>query len=392
MGNRPREAVLAEIRERASLIPGTNVNIGQPISHRIDHMLSGTQSNLAVKIFGNDLGTLRALAEQVEQAMSEVNGVVDLAAERQADVPTVRVRFRRDDLARYGLPAGTAAEALKAAFLGVEVGSVREGQVAFPLVLRYESSGPKDIEAIRQAMVDTPSGPRIPFSAIADIREDRSPNVITRENIQRKIVVSCNVAGRDLRGVVTDIQERVADAVDFPQGYWVEYGGQYESEERAMRRIVLASVLVIVGIGVLLSTAFRSARDALVVMLNLPLALVPLWRHPIRGFSDRVHHPVRCRDAQRDHSHLSHQARGGGGWLGRNPPRDHPRRFRTSPADPDDGDVNRACSGSCRARIGDNRQRVPRTPCSRCTLRPRDRNRPQHDCRASSVHAVRPAG
>ena len=274
MGNRPREAVLAEIRERASLIPGTNVNIGQPISHRIDHMLSGTQSNLAVKIFGNDLGTLRALAEQVEQAMSEVNGVVDLAAERQADVPTVSVRFRRDDLSRYGLPAGTAAEALKAAFLGLEVGSVREGQVAFPLVLRYESSGPEDMETIRKATVDTPSGARVPFSAIADIREDRSPNVITRENIQRKIVVSCNVAGRDLRGVVTDIQERVADEVNFPPGYRVEYGGQYESEERAMRRIVLASALVIVGIGVLLSTAFRSARDALVVMLNLPLALV----------------------------------------------------------------------------------------------------------------------
>lgn len=273
-GERPREAVLEDVRQRANLVPGTNVNIGQPISHRIDHMLSGTRSNIAVKIFGPDLKVLRALAQEAEQSMQEVSGVVDLASEQQADVPTVSVRFRREDLARYGLPAGTAAQALKAVFLGVEVGSVREDQIAFPLVLRYENGRPNDFRAIREALIDTPSGARVPFSAIADIREDRSPNVVMRENIERKIVVSCNVAGRDLHGVVTDIQQRIAETVDLPQGYRVEYGGQYESQQRAMRRIVIAGALVLIGIGVLLATAFRSARDAFVILLNLPLALV----------------------------------------------------------------------------------------------------------------------
>ena len=161
MGDRPKAVVLEEIRERATLIPGTTINIGQPISHRVDHMLSGTRSNIAVKIFGDDLITLRALAEQVEEAMRGIPGVVDLATEQQTDIPTVTVRFRRDALARYGMPAGTAAQALKTAFLGLEVGSILEGQVAFPLIMRYESGQPQDMETIRQALIDTPSGARV---------------------------------------------------------------------------------------------------------------------------------------------------------------------------------------------------------------------------------------
>ena len=274
MNGRPKQDVLEEIRERATLIPGTNINIGQPISHRIDHMLSGTRSNVAVKIFGDDLNTLRALAKQVEQAMSGIPGLVDLASEQQTDIPTVSVRFRRDALARYGMPAGTAAEALKTVFLGLEVGSILEGQVAFPLVVRYESGRPEDMETIRQAMIDTPSGARVPLSAIAEIREDRSPNFVTRENVQRKIVVSCNVPGGDLRGVVDDIQNRIAEEVDLPPGYRIEYAGQFESEAQATRRILLLGALVLVGILVLLATVFRSWSDALIIMFNLPLALV----------------------------------------------------------------------------------------------------------------------
>ena len=274
MRGRPREDVLEEIRERATLIPGTQINIGQPISHRIDHMLSGTRSNIAVKIFGDDLHTLRALAEQVEQAMRDIPGLVDLAAEQQTDIPTVSVRFRRDALARYGMPAGTAAEALKTVFLGLEVGSILEGQVAFPLVVRYEGGRPEDMETIRQAMIDAPSGARVPLSAIADIREDRSPNFVTRENVQRKIVVSCNVAGGDLRRVVSDIQNHIAEEVKLPRGYRIEYGGQFESEAEATQRILLLGALVIVGILVLLATVFRSWSDALIIMCNLPLALV----------------------------------------------------------------------------------------------------------------------
>jgi len=274
MGDRPKEEVLADIRNRATLIPGTTVNVGQPISHRIDHMLSGTRSNIAVKIFGDDLRTLRALAEQVRAAISDVSGVVDLSVEQQTDIPTVSVRFNREALARYGLPAGAAAEALKTAFLGQEVGSILEGQVAFPLVVRYEGEQPEQMETIRQTMIDTPSGARVPLSAVAEIREDRSPNFITRENVQRKIVVSANVAGRDLRSVVNDIQGHVESETNFPPGYRIEYGGQFESEAEASRQILLLGVLVVIGILVILSTAFRSWRNALIIMSNLPLALI----------------------------------------------------------------------------------------------------------------------
>ena len=271
---RPKEEILADIRRYAGLIPGTNVNVGQPISHRIDHMLSGTRSMIAVKIFGDDLRTLRALAAQVEAAMQSVEGVVDLAPERQVDIPTVSVRFRREALARYAMPAGTAAEVLRTVFLGLEVGTVLEGQRPFPLVMRYEGGRPEELETIRNTVIDTPSGARVPLLAIAEIREDRGPNIVTRESVQRKIVVSCNVAGRDLRSVVNGVQRRISEDVRLPQGYRIEYGGQFTSEERATRRILIVGSLVILGILVILTTAFRSATDGLIVMCNLPLALV----------------------------------------------------------------------------------------------------------------------
>lgn len=274
MKDRPKEEVLADIRRRATLIPGTNVNVGQPISHRIDHLLSGTRSSVAVKIFGDDLRTLRSLAADVEGAMREVEGVVDLASEQQADIPTVTARFSRDALSHYAMPAGAAAEALETVFLGTRVGTVPEGQVPVPLVLRYDGGMPTDLETVRRTMIDTPSGARVPLSAIAEIREERSPNVVTREGVRRKIVVSCNVAGGDLRGVVTRIQERVAEKVKLPPGYRIEYGGQFESQEQATRRILWAGSIVVVAIFVLLVTAFRSRTDALLVMCNLPLALV----------------------------------------------------------------------------------------------------------------------
>lgn len=274
MGDRPKEEVLADIRRRASLIPGTNVSVGQPISHRIDHMLSGTRSSIAVKIFGDHLRTLRALATQVEEAIRSVPGVVDLASEQQANLPTVTVRFRREDLARYAMPAGAAAETLRTVFLGLEVGTVLEGQVPVPLVMRFEGGMPEDVEPIRRTMIDTPSGARVPLSAIADIREDRGPNIVTRENVQRKIVVSCNVADGDLRGAVNGIQRRVAERVNLPHGYRIEYGGQFASEEQSTRRILVVGSLVIVGILLLLVTVFHSRIDALIVMCNLPLALV----------------------------------------------------------------------------------------------------------------------
>ena len=274
MGERPKAEMLAEMRARLLLVPGMNVTIGQPISHRIDHMLSGTRANIAVKIFGDDLQALRDLAKQVETAMRDVPGVVDLSTDQQIDVPTVRVSFDRAALARYGMPVGAAAETLQTAFVGQEVGQVFEGQIAFPLVVRYPFDPQADIESIRQTLMDTPPGARVPLSAVADIREDRSPNFVTRENVQRKTVVQCNVAGRDLRSVVNDVQRHIQASVSLPRGYHVEYSGQFESEAEASRLLLWLGLAVILGILVILTAAFRSFTDALIIMFNLPLALI----------------------------------------------------------------------------------------------------------------------
>jgi CzcA family heavy metal efflux pump len=274
MQQRPKEEVVAEIRERVTLLPGMNVTIGQPISHRIDHMLSGTRANIAVKIFGDDLTILRSLSRQVEAAMRGIEGVVDLSIEQQTDIPTVRVRVRPEDAARYGLQPGEVTAMIQTAFVGTEVNRVLEGQISFPMVIRYEETKLEDLEVIGRTLIDSPSGAKVPLDAIADIHEDRGPNFISREGVQRKIVVQCNVSGRDLRGVVNEIQATVAEKVKLPQGYRVEYGGQFESEAAASSRLLILGAGVIVGILMILATAFHSTRDALIIMLNLPLALV----------------------------------------------------------------------------------------------------------------------
>ena len=274
MRDRPKEEVLEEIRQRLSLVPGMNVTVGQPISHRIDHMLSGTRANIAVKIFGPDLVVLRDLASAVEAVAREVPGAVDVNVEAQANIPTVRVHFDRAELARFGLPAGAAAEAMRTAFVGREVGQVFEGQVAFPLVVRYPAEVQQGLESIRRTRIDTPSGARVPLGAVAAIRDDRGPNFISRENGQRKIVVAANVAGRDLRSVVDGIRQAVAESVELPVGYSIDYGGQFESEAAASRRLLWLGLTVVLGVLVVLAAAFRSLGDAVTIMLNLPLALI----------------------------------------------------------------------------------------------------------------------
>ncbi len=271
---RPRTVVVEEIRDRLSLVPGTNITVGQPISHRIDHMLSGSRANVAVKIFGDDLGMLRALGGQAVGAMQGIPGLVDLALEPQADIPTVRVDFDRAALARHGLPAGQAAVALETALLGREVGQIIEGQMMFPLIMRYTPRDLTSLDAMWQTRIDMPSGARVPLGSLADIVEDRGPNFIGRENVQRRIVVTSNVAGRDLGGVVRDIRERVAAGVTLPDGYRVEYGGQFEAEAAASRLLIGLGVAAVAGIFLILVSALRSARDAAIVMINLPLALI----------------------------------------------------------------------------------------------------------------------
>jgi len=274
MKERPKHAVLEEIREKVTLLPGMNVTIGQPISHRIDHMLSGTRANIAVKIFGDDLVAIRELAKQVQSVMGTVPGVVDLSLEQQTDIPTMRVKVDPVLTARLGLQAGQVADTVQTAFAGKEVSQVLEGQVSFPMVLLYQTGPIEQVRQIRDTLIDSPSGPRVPLGSVADIREDRGPNFIMREGVQRRIVVQCNVADRDLRSVVNDIQSRVSSSVTLPSGYRVEYGGQFESEASASQKLLLLSALAIVGILLILMTAFKSFQDALVIMLNLPFALV----------------------------------------------------------------------------------------------------------------------
>ena len=274
MRERSKEAFLAALRADLASIPGTQIVIGQPISHRIDHMLSGNRSNIAVKIFGPELPELRRLTGEIKALVQTVDGAVDISDEQQGDIPFLTLRFRRDALARHGLSIRQVAETVEMAFSGMAVSRVQQGQASYDLAVRFDPSAKANIDAIRSTLVTTASGARIPLSALADIRNDRAPYYITRENVQRKMVVMANVAGRDLASVVDDIRRNVAAQVKLPAGYHVEYGGQFESAEEAGRTLLFLGVGVIVGIFLLLFVAFRTARDALLVMLNLPLAII----------------------------------------------------------------------------------------------------------------------
>ncbi len=271
---RSKSELLEALRNDMAGIPGIQATFGQPISHRIDHMLSGTRANIAVKVFGEDLAKLRDLAHQIEELMGEIPGVVDLSAEQQVDVPQVRVEFRREALARYGLHILETSEALNASFRGAVVGQILEGKNTYDLTIRLEEAGNANLRAVGEVLVDTPLGFKVPMKALADIYEDLGPNFISRENVQRKIVVMCNVADRDMSGVITDAQRLIAERVEFPTGYYVEFGGQFESATATNRRLTLLGALVIVGIGFLLHIMFRSARDTLLIMANLPFALI----------------------------------------------------------------------------------------------------------------------
>lgn len=274
MRERSKEAFLAALRADLASIPGTQIVIGQPISHRIDHMLSGNRSNIAVKIFGPELPELRRLTGEIKALVQTVDGAVDISDEQQGDIPFLTLRFRRDALARHGLSIRQVAETVEMAFSGMAVSRVQQGQASYDLAVRFDPSAKANLDAIRSTLVTTASGARIPLSALADIRNDRAPYYITRENVQRKMVVMANVAGRDLASVVDDIRRNVAAQVKLPAGYHVEYGGQFESAEEAGRTLLFLGVGVIVGIFLLLFVAFRTARDALLVMLNLPLAII----------------------------------------------------------------------------------------------------------------------
>ena len=271
---RSRSELLAELRRGFSTLPGTNVTIGQPISHRIDHMLSGTRANIAVKIFGDDLQTLRRLGESVRDVMVGVPGAVDVSLEQQMDVPFVRFVLNRPAIARYGLRADDVAETVETSFAGTAVGRIFDRGVAFDLVVKFDPTSQADFDRLADLPVDTPNGGALPIRLLADVRRELGPNMILRENVQRRMVISANVAGRDLGGVVDDMRAAVSEQVPMPAGYRVEYGGQFESEQSASQRLLVLGIGVVAGLFMLLVLAFGRPSDALLIMLNLPLALI----------------------------------------------------------------------------------------------------------------------
>jgi CzcA family heavy metal efflux pump len=271
---RPRTELLTALRRGFSQLPGTNVVIGQPISHRIDHMLSGTRANIAIKIFGDDLTTLRRLGETVRDTVATVPGVVDLSLEQMVDVPVVRFHLDRAAVARYGLRVDDVATAIETAFAGATVGRILESSVAFDLVVKFDDAARADFERIADLPIDTPTGQPVPINVLARVEREEGPNMVLRENVQRRIVASCNVAGRDLGSVIDDIQRAVSEGVQFPAGYRVEYGGQFESQQSASRRLAILGAVAVGGLFMLLLLAFGRTRDALIVMVNLPLALI----------------------------------------------------------------------------------------------------------------------
>jgi len=274
MQKRTKQELLEALRRDFSLIPGMNIIIGQPISHRIDHMLSGSRANVAVKIFGDNLYQLRLLAGKARQAMQTVPGVVDLSVEPQTDVPILRAHFDRNAIARHGLTVRDVAQTMEAAVKGVTVSRVLEGRNSFDLVVRLTEPEGWGTGDIGELLIATPAGAKVPLKSLADIRKEAGPNYISREQVERKIVVMCNVAGSDVTSVVNECRKVVDPLVGEVTGYRVEYGGQFESAAEAGRIIALLGIAVVIGIGFLLHLAFGSARDAALIMLNLPLALI----------------------------------------------------------------------------------------------------------------------
>jgi CzcA family heavy metal efflux pump len=272
--DRSRDEFLEALRRDLSTVPGMQVTIGQPISHRIDHMLSGTRASIAIKIFGPDLYRLRVLGEKARKAIEDVPGVADLSVEQQAEIPILYARLDRPALARHGLKVEEVSHALESGLQGLTVSRILEGQNAFDLVVRVVGDDPWTSEAIVDLPVDLPSGAKIPLKNVAEVVRDTGPNTVSRENVERKIVVMSNVAGRDVASVVEECRRRIDPIIQAETGYRVEYGGQFEAAEQAGRALLFLGVGVVIAIGFLLHLAFGSGRDALLVMANLPLALI----------------------------------------------------------------------------------------------------------------------
>jgi CzcA family heavy metal efflux pump len=271
---RSREAILNDVRTRLDQIPGIAVNIGQPISHRIDHLLSGVRAQIAIKLFGDDLNVLRAKAEEIRAVMETTSGIVDLQVEKQVLTPQLHVRLDRDQAQSYGVMVGEVAEYAELAMNGKRVSQVLEGQRTFDILLRLKEEARNDPEAIAQIPIDTGTGAVVPLGLFAKVEEAKGPNIINRESVQRRIVIFANVSGRDLVSTVHDVQRKIGEQVALPSGYFVTYGGQFESQANASRLIAILSIFSLIGMFVVLYAHFRSAMFAAQIMLNIPLAFI----------------------------------------------------------------------------------------------------------------------
>ena len=274
LDKRSKTEVMADIRQRLRALPGVNIEIGQPISHRIDAMLSGSKAGIAIKVFGADLSQLHSIGLQIQQATKDIEGVADLNVEQQIERPQLVIRPRRTLLARYGITLPQFAEYVNAAVGGEVVSQVQDGAKTFDLTVRVADSDLQSIDHIKSLLIDTNEGRLVPLADVAEIVSTAGPNTISRENAQRKLVVSANAEGRDMRSVVNDMRSAIDKEVKLPEGYHIEYGGQFESEASASRMLLGLSVVSVIVILLLLFLQFRSWHQAVIVLLNLPLALI----------------------------------------------------------------------------------------------------------------------
>ncbi|MGQ8336161.1 efflux RND transporter permease subunit [Sunxiuqinia sp. A32] len=272
--DRSRSEFLKEVREKLNSIEGVIVEVGQPISHRIDAMLSGSKTNIAIKLFGSDLNEMFRIANQIRDVIQRVDGIGDLSVEQQIEIPQIQIKPNREMLARYGIPVNEFLEFVEIALGGEKISDVFENEKAFDMVLRLDDKYRDNLEAIKNSLIDTHDGQKVPLYYVADIKSDFGPNTIGRENVMRKIVVAVNVADRDVRNVVSDIQQQINTNIELPENYRIEYGGQFESEAQASQTLMFAFLGALLVIFILLFIEFKKTKLALIVLVNLPLALI----------------------------------------------------------------------------------------------------------------------
>lgn len=274
LGKKTRKQLSEEVRQKLAVLPGVNIEIGGPISHRIDAMLSGTKANIAIKLFGSDLNKMYEIGQKIKTSISGVEGIADINVEQQVERPELNITPKREMLARYGISLPEFAEVVRVMMEGEVVSTVYEGNRSFDLTLKVNDDARSSIERISDLTIDTGDGKKVPLSYVADIKSAAGPNTINRENVSRKLVVSCNATGGELAKAVGAIREKIAENIELPEGYHIEYGGQFESEERASKTIALVSIFSIFIIFMLLYGEFKNISQSLVVLLNLPLALI----------------------------------------------------------------------------------------------------------------------